>query len=198
MEMSYDQLRQLARRQLRRVHRDQTLDTTALVHETYIKLASAEVDVESGDHFLSMVARAMRQVVVDLLRKRYSEKRGGGELPLVLDGRELAGPERPACLLDLDAALDEMAQHDLGLVRVVDCRFFAGMTEQETAHALGMSLRTVQRSWQTARRWLRAQLRGTPPEALPPRAQVPKPRSRASTIAWARDQTPSLSKTLET
>lgn len=160
MEVAYEQLRKVARQQLRRLRPGQTLNTTGLVHETYIKLASADVAVDNNAHFLAIIAAAMRQVVVDHVRKRYSAKRGGGEAAVPLDGSALAIEARPSWLLDLDAALVDLATLQPELVKVVECRFFGGMTEAETARALGMSLRTVQRSWQTARGWLKAELGG--------------------------------------
>jgi RNA polymerase sigma factor (TIGR02999 family) len=154
----YDQLRAIARGQRRRGH-EPSLDTTGLVHEAYLKLAGAEqlTAVDRG-HLLAVAASAMRQVLIDRARARLRIKRGAGQVAEELDERDLAVSAPPEWLIDLDRALSLLKRKDERLVRVFECRFFAGLGEDETAEALGISLRTVQRDWMRARAWLRAEL----------------------------------------
>ena len=104
----------------------------------------------------------MRQIVISNARKHSAEKRGGGEKPVSLNEEIAAGPDRDEWLLELDRALEKLAAHHERMARVVECRYFAGYSEQETADALGTSLRTVQREWMRARAWLREELRDEP------------------------------------
>jgi RNA polymerase sigma factor (TIGR02999 family) len=158
----YDRLRALARRQLRRLRPGQTLDTTALVHEAYLQLVDETgVSWQDRSHFYAITARAMRRIIVDHLRHRHAAKRGGGQAALTLDAEVLAGrPQGDAELaLAVDRALEVLSSFNERLTRLVECRFFAGMTEEETAEALGVSLRTVQRDWMRAKAWLRKELK---------------------------------------
>ena len=149
----YDELRRVARRQRRRLSGGETLATTALVHEAYLKMADRPA-WEGESHVLGAAAMAMRQILVDYARQRASLKRGGGLDPVQLDERSAADDQ--ACrVLALDLALKDLATVDERLVRIVECRVFAGLSEEETARALGTSLRTVQRDWARARAWLR-------------------------------------------
>jgi RNA polymerase sigma factor (TIGR02999 family) len=150
----YDELRRLARLQRRRLAPGQTLSTTALVHEAYLKLSARPGRWNDDHHFFSSAARAMRQILVDYARRRTSLKRGSGVAAEHLDeGR--AADHQALRMLALDLALRELAAVDERLVRVVECRVFAGYSEEETARALSVSLRTVQRDWMRARAWLR-------------------------------------------
>ena len=155
----YADLRRLAHRQLAGPAHDQTMDTTGLVHECYLRLAGAAATPNDRGHFFALAARVMRQVIVDYARERLAQKRGGGERPIALDGAdevELREAQRYAAL---DDALATLMQVDERRARVVECRFFAGLTEEETAAALDMSLRRVQREWQAAREWLHGELK---------------------------------------
>lgn len=137
-----------------------TLDTTALVHEAYIKLAgSGDIPWKDESHFFAVAARAMRQVIVDVARQRLAQKRGGGE-PLVLtyDDALHAAPVRPDELIALDDALERLAAFDERRALVVEHRIFGGLSTPETARVLGMSTATVERDWRAARAWLTAQL----------------------------------------
>lgn len=156
----YDELRRLAHRQRARLRPSQTLDTTALVHETYLKLADrlAPTVAERG-HVLAIAARAMRQVLVDYARERGAAKRGGDAVVVPLDELSVAAAVEAEHLVRLDAALDRLALDQPRAARVVECRFFAGLSEAETASALSISLRTVQRDWLEARSWLKSELR---------------------------------------
>jgi len=151
----YDELRSLAHQQLARERRDHTLQTTALVHEAYLKLAGrARVTEQGRTYFFAAAARAMRQVLVDYARRRRADKRGGGS-PLVT----LEEPASPmdgfaAEVLDLDRALAELARMNPRHARIVECRFFGGLSVDETAAALGVSARTVKADWALARAWL--------------------------------------------
>jgi RNA polymerase sigma factor (TIGR02999 family) len=156
----YPELRRLARAQLRRRGPGETLDTTSLVNETYLKLAEAN-RIAAGDrcHLLSIVARAMRMILVDHARSRHALKRGGESEPVTLDATQIASADRVRIdVLDLERAMERLAEIDRRLCRIVECRYFGGMTEPETAEALAISVRTVQRDWKRARAWLRKDL----------------------------------------
>ncbi|HSF18582.1 MAG TPA: ECF-type sigma factor [Vicinamibacteria bacterium] len=157
--MVYHELRRIARSHLRRTNRGATLDTTGLVHEAYLKLAGQKgMRVEDRGHFLAIAARAMRQIIISRARARLAAKRGGGDRPIPLDEQRVASEEQAEYLLDLDRVLDVLRERDENLARTVECRFFAGLSEEETAQALGVSLRTAQRNWMRARAWIRAEL----------------------------------------
>jgi RNA polymerase sigma factor (TIGR02999 family) len=162
----YDELRRIAHRHLRRGPRGATLDTTGLVHEAYLKLAhSPGLRLNDRGHLMAVTARAMRQVIVSRARARLARKRGGGELVVTLDEEKAGTAPAPEWLLDLDRALDRLRERDEQLARVFECRFFAGLGEEETAQAMGVPLRTAQRAWLRARAWLRSELAGGAPEA---------------------------------
>lgn len=153
----YDDLRGVARGvrgMFRRVGADNpTLQTTALIHEAYLKLYQAG-HWNDREHFMNAAAVAMRQALIDHARARLTAKRGGGhEIVSLQDGDDvLAMPEE--ALLELNAAVDQLGELDPRLARVVECRYFAGYTNEETAAALGVTERTVQRDWARARAWL--------------------------------------------
>ncbi len=156
----YDDLRRIAHRQLGRARFGQTLNTTGLVHEAYLKMVDQErASWEDRSHFFAITARAMRQIIVDFARKRSAAKRGGGEIPEELDENRVAVLQEAERVIALDEALTNLREIDETMVRVVECRFFSGLTEQETADALNLSLRTVQRQWMRARAWLKEELR---------------------------------------
>jgi RNA polymerase sigma factor (TIGR02999 family) len=161
LPLVYEELRRLARRQLQRGPAGRTLETNALVHEAYLKLAARSgLRLNDAGHLLAVTASAMRQILVDRARARLRTKRGGGAQPVTLDEERL--PEAPNAerLLDLDRALGRLRQREPRLARAFECRYFAGLSEQETADALGISLRSSQREWLRARTWLRADLEG--------------------------------------
>ena len=156
----YAELRRLARARLRQ-HRTMTLlDTTALVHESYLKLVGTEgVAVEDRHHFFAYASRVMRSVIVDFARAKLAERRGGEAEKVVLDtalGERLAAPESD--VLRVHEALEALAQADERAARVVEMRYFGGLTEPEIAQVLGLSERTVRRDWEKARLLLLAQL----------------------------------------
>ncbi|MEW6366449.1 MAG: ECF-type sigma factor [Acidobacteriota bacterium] len=155
----YDQLKMLARRQLRGRRPGQTLCTTALVHEAYLKLSGgAAVDYQDRGHFFAVAARAMRQIAVDFARRKLAGRRGGGAATVPADEIELPVQAEADRVLRLDRALDRLGETHERMARIVECRCFAGFTEEETASSLGLSLRTVQRDWLEAKRILRDEL----------------------------------------
>lgn len=161
----YDELRRIAHRVLRDERTGHTLDTTALVHETYLRLVdSARVPWEDRSRFLALAATAMRRILIDYARGRLAAKRGGERVAVDFDKLQLSADESVDALVALDDALGRLAVLSPRLVQVVECRFFCGMTEPETATALGVTDRTVRRDWLKAKGWLAAVLAG---EAAP-------------------------------
>jgi len=159
--MLYDDLRKVARAQLRRGRPGATLDTTVLVHELYLKMADQlRLDARDRGHFLAISAHAMRQVIADYARRRTAAKRGGDSDPVPLDEAPEIADREARWLLDVDQALERLAGRDERMAKVVECRFFAGFSEEETAAALDTSVRTVQRDWMRARAWLKEELGG--------------------------------------
>lgn len=158
MERVYDELRRLARRRLSGERAGHTLQPTALVHEAYMKLAGQRVDWRSRAHFFALAATAMRRILVSHARKRRAAKRGGGALTLTLDEGLAGGGERDLDLLALDRALAGLAALDPRQARIVELRYFAGLTIEETAEAVGVSPATVKLDWQMARAWLHREL----------------------------------------
>ena len=153
--LAYRELRDIAHWQLVREHRNVTLQTTALVHEAYVRLVDdSRVTSRGRAYFFAAAARAMRQVLIDAARRRGAAKRGGGA-PLM---RVEWGNERVDAyafeLLDLDRALEDLGRRNPRHMQVVECRFFGGMSVEETAAALGVSERTVKADWALARAWL--------------------------------------------
>ena len=159
----YNELRTLASRQLRREPGSQSISTTALVHEAYVRL-SGEKDVEwrNRAHFLGVAAQLMRRILVDHARARLSERRSGGPVKFPLDEALVFTPERSSDLLALDEALGQLKLKDERTSRVVELRFFGGLTVGETAAAIGVAQQTVRRDWNFGRAWLRAELTQEP------------------------------------
>jgi RNA polymerase sigma factor (TIGR02999 family) len=155
----YRQLQQLAHRQLGHRCRGGTLDTTELVHEAYLKVAAHErVATSDQAHLLALASLAMRHVLVDRARARGRQKRGGMLGRVTFDEERIAVDDQPEALLQLDEALTRLAELEPRLARVVECRFFGGLREEEIAEALGVTVRTVQRDWAKARMLLRRAL----------------------------------------
>jgi RNA polymerase sigma factor (TIGR02999 family) len=153
----YEELRRLARRQRRRLPAGHTLATTALVHEAYLKIAG-RAEWQGESHVRAAAAIAMRQILVDYARERSALKRGGGQAIVALADHDAADSQARQ-VVGLDSALRDLAKVDGRLVRIVECRVFAGYSEEETARALSTSLRTVQRDWSRARTWLKEAMR---------------------------------------
>jgi RNA polymerase sigma factor (TIGR02999 family) len=162
----YDELRVLARRQRRRWRGDETLDTTALIHEAYLRLVEQSVPRWiSHPHFLAVASRAMRQVLLDYAKRQHAAKRGGarrqvslGEVEDLLLARGELGDAHSEALLAVEEALCRLERHDPVHARVVECRFYGGLSIEETAEALGTSPATVKRKWAFARAYLNREL----------------------------------------
>jgi RNA polymerase sigma factor (TIGR02999 family) len=162
LPLVYGELRVLAERQRRRWEGDDTLNATALVHEAYLRLVDqSRPEWSNRAHFLAVAATAMRQVLLDYAKRRQADKREGRrqripleELENGLRGGEGAADVRPEAILALDESLERLARHDARKSRIVECRFFGGMSIEDTAEALGMSPATVKRGWAMARAWL--------------------------------------------
>jgi len=157
--MLYNELRAIAHRQLALRAPGGTLSTTALVHEAYLKLVDqSHADWRDRAHFLAVASLAMRHVLVDRAKARSTQKRGGDRKRITLDDAHIAVDDQPDALLQLDEAMNRLAQLQPRLARVVECRFFGGLTEEEIAEALGVTVRTVQRDWAKARMLLQRAL----------------------------------------
>ncbi|MDJ0653588.1 MAG: ECF-type sigma factor [Xanthomonadales bacterium] len=154
-QLVYADLRGLAGHRLAVSRPGETLSVTALVNEAYLKLTE-RTGRQWADktHFLRVAARAMRQITIDYMRARLAEKRGGGQTPVSITQVPLAADLKPAMVLALEEGLQILGREQPRLVEVVECRFFAGMSVAETAQALGLSTRTVERDWLAARGWL--------------------------------------------
>ncbi|HEY7232501.1 MAG TPA: sigma-70 family RNA polymerase sigma factor [Gemmatimonadaceae bacterium] len=162
----YEELRGIAHRGLARERLDHTLGTTALVNEAYLKLVDqTRAQWTDRVHFFAVAASAMRRILVDYARRHQALKRGGAPTQLSLDDAQVANTtmivagERAETMLALNDALVELAELDERMARVVECRFFGGLTDEETAEALGISPRTVRREWVKAKGWLHQRLR---------------------------------------
>lgn len=157
-EIVYEELKRLATAKMVREKPGQTLQATALVHEAFLKLTEGEgiVNWQNRGHFFGAAAEAMRRILVDRARRRDRLKRGGQHRQIVLEEQHLGFEiqQEAGDLLDLDAALDRLAEHDSRAMQVVKLRFFAGLTNQQIAEALSIATKTVQRDWAYARAWL--------------------------------------------
>ena len=155
----YEELRRVARRALRRERTGHTLATTGLVHEAYLRLVDqSRAEFQDRAHFFGIAARAMRQILVDYARRHRAAKRGGDQRVVTLDDGAVALEDRAEALIALDEALTDLETVDARLGQVVQCRFFGGLTEDETAEVVGVTARTVRRDWLKAKGWLYQQL----------------------------------------
>lgn len=160
----YDELHALARSQRRRWHGDYTLNTTALVHEAYLKLVGHErAEWSDRAHFLAVAAKAMRHILVNYAERRRAQKRGGGAVHVSLEEAMPLSPQTADEVLALHEALGRLAQLNERQAKVVEARFFAGMPVRETAEALGVSPATVKRDWALASAWLHKEIKVTLP-----------------------------------
>ena len=157
----YQELRLIASSRLRHHKRGTMLDTTALVHEAYLKLAGDDGrigDFNNRRHFFATAALAMRQILTDQARRRLAHKRGGSQRNLTLNESVIASQDSSADILELDAALEKLRELDPGLAEVVSLKYFGGLSLEEIAELQGASKRTISRSWQRARAFLHAQI----------------------------------------
>jgi|SRR5215471_8289291 len=151
----YSELRKMARRYLSRERRDHTLQPTALVHEAYLKLVDQPGSGwRNRAHFFAVAAQVMRHILIDYARKRDAEKRGGGAGKLSLDVFDAIDKEQYPQLIVLDEVLTRLQESDPRQGRIVELRFFGGLTEEEISEVIGISVRTVKRDWRVARAWL--------------------------------------------
>ncbi len=155
--LMYDDLRRIARRERLRVHAGATLQTTALVHEAYLKLEHVDA-FNDHEHFLRACALAMRHILVNHARDRMARKRGGGQANIALEDAPEISEAHDETVIKINDALLALAQLSPRLAQVVECRFFAGYDDTETGRALGLTDRTVRRDWVKARAWLRREI----------------------------------------
>jgi RNA polymerase sigma factor (TIGR02999 family) len=159
--MVYNDLRRLARAQIGPTPKDRTLNTTSLVHECYLRIMDPVANnVESKHHFFNLASRVMRQVLCDYARERLAEKRGAGQDHETLSAADQQTLQEATEMVELDDLLHQLDQQHPRSARVFECRYFAGLGEQETADALQLSLRTTQREWNHARQWLAEHMSG--------------------------------------
>ncbi|MFN0206688.1 MAG: ECF-type sigma factor [Planctomycetota bacterium] len=159
LRILYHELRSLAAHFLTNEKRGATLQTTALVHEAYLKLIpNSASGFEDKQHFMRTAARAMRQVLVDRARSRLRDKRGGGAIAEPLETSMIQIENANVDMLELDEVLTKLESVDAELSRIVELRFFVGFTMEETANVLNVSVPTIERRWRVAKMWLRAQM----------------------------------------
>jgi len=164
MPLVYAELRRLAKRYMRNERAGHTLQTTALIHEAYLRLIDTrQVRWQNRAHFFAISARLMRQILVDFARERGYKKRGGGARRVPLDEARVIGQGRDEALVAVDEALSALAGIDARKSQVVELRFFGGLSVEETAEALKVSPETVRRDWRLARSWLLRTLSGKQP-----------------------------------
>jgi RNA polymerase sigma factor (TIGR02999 family) len=167
LPLVYDELRKLAAQKLAQEQPGQTLQATALVHEAYVRLVGGAEETgrepcwDSRGHFVAAAAEAMRRILIDRARQKHAAKRGGTHRRLDIDARDLATTATPDQLLALDEALAKLARSDPAAARLVELRYFAGLTVDEAGKALGISTATAYRHWNYARAWLHGELLGT-------------------------------------
>lgn len=155
----YEELVELAHHHRRRWNGNHTLNTTALVHEAYLKLVGGEGGYAGRSHFMAVASKAMRQVLYTYAERQAALKRGGPTVPLTLDEAVLVPAHRAEAVVALEEALVRLERVDARAAQVVECRFFGGLTIEETAEILGISPRTVVREWSMARAWLYGELK---------------------------------------
>lgn len=166
-QMTYAELHQIAQRHLLGERADHTLTPTALVHEAYLRLVGQrDIDWQDRAHFFGVASKVCRRILVDHARRRRAKKRGGSRGRVTLDSAMVAVQSQSDEVLALNEALERLAELNERLVKVVECRYFGGLSEEQTADALGVSIRTVRRDWVKAKGWLQTQLQtdGPPPE----------------------------------
>jgi RNA polymerase sigma-70 factor, ECF subfamily len=160
MPLVYDELRRLAGGYMRRERSDHTLQATALVHEAYLRLVEQRsVNWQGRAHFFGIAAQMMRRILIDHARAHLRDKRGAGEKAVPLDEALIFAPEQSSELVKLDQALERLAKLDPRQSKIVELRFFGGLTVEQTAEVLGISPKTVKRDWSMAKAWLHGDLK---------------------------------------
>jgi RNA polymerase sigma-70 factor, ECF subfamily len=160
LPLVYDELHRMARSYFRRERGEHTLQPTALVHEAYIRLVDQRAPLESRGHFMALAATQMRRILLDYARKHQAARRGAGGQKVLLEDTMAISHQKPVDVLALDAALDKLNALDADQSRVVELRFFGGLSVEETAEAMGVSPATVKRSWSSARAFLHREITG--------------------------------------
>lgn len=159
MPLVYEELKRIAQVHLHRERANHTLNTTALVHEAYLKLSRLDrIDLKNKNHFMGVASHVMRNILTSYAVKKNAQKRGGDRFQVTLGNEALAVESNLEEILSIHQALEKLSALDERQVRVIECRFFGGMTLEETADALGISDRTVSRDWEMARAWLNVEL----------------------------------------
>jgi len=163
MPLVYAQLHNLAKKQLHHERQNHTLNATALVHEAFLKLVDqTQVNWQNRAHFFAIAAQAMRRILINYAKKRLAEKRGGDQPVVTLDENALVVDSRAEDIIALDEALERLAELNPRQAKVVECRFFTGLTLKEIAKVLGVSVATVQLDWRLAKAWLSRELKDKP------------------------------------
>ena len=160
LPLVYDELHRLARSYFRRERGEHTLQPTALVHEAYIRLVDQRAPLESRGHFMALAATQMRRILLDYARKHQAARRGAGAQKVLLEDTMAISHQKPVDVLALDAALHKLNELDADQSRVVELRFFGGLSVEETAEAMGVSPATVKRGWSSARAFLHREITG--------------------------------------
>jgi RNA polymerase sigma-70 factor (ECF subfamily) len=157
----YNELHRIAAREMRHENEGHTLQTTALVHEAYVRLAgSGSLEIQNRGHFFAVASQQMRRILVDYARSNHAQRRGGGATKIDLDQLQIAVVPRSADVLSLDEALRELERIDPRAAKVVELRYFGGYTDKEVVEVLSVSIATVRRDWEFARSWLFNQMQG--------------------------------------
>jgi RNA polymerase sigma factor (TIGR02999 family) len=160
-DLVYDELHRIASREMRHEREGHTLQTTALVHEAYLKLAGSDsLQIQNRGHFFAVASQQMRRILVDHARAGHAQRRGGGAAKVDFDKIQIGVNDRSTDLLSLDESLSELERLDTRAAKVVELRYFGGYTDNEVAESLGVSLATVRRDWEFARSWLFDQMGG--------------------------------------
>ena len=166
MPLVYDELRRLARQYLQRERSDHTLQATGLVHEAYLRLVDqSSMSWQNRAHFFAVAAQVMRRILVDHARAHRAEKRGGEREKIAFDEALAPSDEKAVDLIALDDALHDLGQFDPRQSRIVELRFFGGLTNEEIGEVLEISPRTIKREWRLAKAWLRREIMGREPDA---------------------------------
>ncbi len=165
LPLVYDELHRLARSYFRRERGEHTLQPTALVHEAYIRMVDQKAPIESHGHFLAVAATQMRRILLDYARKHHAARRGGAGQKVVLEDTMAICEQRPVDMIALDGALTRLEGLDSEQARLVELRFFGGLSVEQTAGVMGVSAATVKRSWSSARAFLHREITGGPLDA---------------------------------
>ncbi len=160
LPLVYDELHRLARSYFRRERGEHTLQPTALVHEAYIRLVDQRAPMESRGHFLAVAATQMRRILMDYARKHHAARRGGAGQKVLLEDTMAICEQKPVDMISLDSALERLAGLDPDQARLVELRFFGGLSVEQTAEVMGVSPATVKRSWSSARAFLHREITG--------------------------------------